>query len=465
MKKPPFHIPRCEHAQLLVNPRALYLLQQHGHPSHPVLRLPGAYADDGTVGYYYQLARQRIGDSKDYSILSDWYVTEGCQFEYIFTVVKCGQCPLCVESRQLDIVNRCRMESELYSTPAYCFCLTYDDKHLPGLRQEGPYRLLRLHRGQLHYPDVQLFFKRLRRLWDRKGLKHSIRYLVACEYGSRRGRPHYHVILWNNPYCADELHPYLHNQLKQDVFDAWSMMQWSSFSAPGAFGQAGDGAAAYAAKYAAKQQTYRLTHHLPPGYPPPSIHMSIGAGGIGRPFIERMRSYFHANPSADRLQWSSRHDGSFHWVRIGSYVKQVLWPSPSRQVPGQIKTAYRELCQVIPQAVRDGVLRSDYGRMLAHQLRPPHYPNLLPSLPRPRADGCHCSLYKAWKLNAIVWPVLEWFNNYLSAYLLEPVPVRLFEYYQYMAGLPQQVDQRGHLSGSLLSSREKQSVMKSRSTL
>ena len=460
MKKPPFHIPNCDHAQLLVNPRALYLLQQGGRPSHQVLRHPGAYSDPGTVGYYYQLANARLGNSTDYRQLADWYVQDNYgQFEYFFTVVKCGHCSLCLHHRQLDIVNRCRMESELYDAPPYCFCLTYDDAHLPGKRQDA----VPMPVGRIVYRDVQLWLKRLRRIWDRRGICHNIRYLVACEYGSKRRRPHYHVILWNNPLGADEWHPAQQHQLMKDIHDAWQMDSWHVFSQPDNFRPAGDGAAAYASKYALKQSTYRLTHHLPPEYPAPSMHMSIGHGGIGRPFIERFRLYFEANLTVDRLTWTSRHDGRVHWCRIGSYVNSVLHPSPSRQVPALVKQSYRELCSILEVGVRDAVLDPGYARFLSSALRPPHLPNLLPTLSGHLAR-CTCPLYKSWKAN-LLWQPLEWLNNYLSSYLIAPQPINLKSYYDYIAVQLSSSDRRGSLAGDAFRSDRDQAVLESKSRL
>lgn len=460
-KKPPFYIPNCEHPQLLVNPRALYLLQQGGRPSHQELRLPAAYADPETVPYYYHFSKLVLGQSKDYKRLAEYYVVglDGVQFEYVYTVAKCGRCPICGQSRTLDLVNRCKMESELYSSPCWCFCLTYDDKHLPGLRKGTEM----MPRGRILYQDVQRFFKRLRIAWDRAGVRHDIRYLVACEYGKKRHRPHYHVLLWNDPYAADEWHPYLWKRLREDIFQAWHMCHRDVFEDPNNFRQAGDAAAGYAAKYAAKQSQYRLSHHLPPGYPPPSLHQSIGHGGLGRPFIERFRAWHAQNPAADRLEWCSRHDGSYHWCTIGSYIKGVLHPSPTRQVPAAVKSAYRQLCDVLATAVADGAVIPGYARLLASSYRPPHLPNLLPSASRIRSL-CPCKLYRYYKL-AMIWPVLEWLKNYLESYLIEPVDISLSAYYGYMFSLRPKDDMRGHLAMDELTARKNQSMVESKARL
>lgn len=78
---------------------------------------------------------------------------------------------------------RVSLEALLYSSNCV-LTLTYDNEHLP----EG---------GLLCKRDLQLFIKRLR--------KHvgALRYFACGEYGSLKGRPHFHVIVFG--YCPDDL--------------------------------------------------------------------------------------------------------------------------------------------------------------------------------------------------------------------------------------------------------------------
>lgn len=103
--------------------------------------------------------------------------------EYIY--VPCGHCPECVRSRQNDIIQRTNLES-LESHLYFC-TLTYNDEHLPIL--DNPFR-----DGQsFAYADIthiQLLMKRLRN----HGLK--FRYLATSERGTKRGRPHFHIIFF-----------------------------------------------------------------------------------------------------------------------------------------------------------------------------------------------------------------------------------------------------------------------------
>ena len=104
---------------------------------------------------------------------------------HTYIYVPCGHCPECVRSRQNDIIQRTNLES-LESHLYFC-TLTYNNEHLPTL--DNPFRL-----GEsFTYADithVQLLMKRLRN----HGLK--FRYLATSERGTKRGRPHFHIIFF-----------------------------------------------------------------------------------------------------------------------------------------------------------------------------------------------------------------------------------------------------------------------------
>jgi len=70
-----------------------------------------------------------------------------------------------------------RSETALFVT------LTYDTKYVP-LTKNGLMSLNKRH--------IQTYMKRLRKLSDKK-----LKYYVCGEYGSKRDRPHYHMIIFN----------------------------------------------------------------------------------------------------------------------------------------------------------------------------------------------------------------------------------------------------------------------------
>lgn len=90
--------------------------------------------------------------------------------------IPCGQCAGCRLEKSRQWAIRCVHEASLHKEN--CFVtLTYDDAHLPAM-------------GSLHKPDLQKFFKRLRK---HKG---PFRYYACGEYGDTTQRAHYHACIF-----------------------------------------------------------------------------------------------------------------------------------------------------------------------------------------------------------------------------------------------------------------------------
>ncbi|QCQ85063.1 replication initiator protein [Blackfly microvirus SF02] len=94
--------------------------------------------------------------------------------------VPCGKCIPCLVNKRSDWCFRLEREHRV-SKSAMFVTLTYDEKHLRT-------------NGSLDKRDLQLFLKRLRR----RDESSRIRYYAVGEYGSRFGRPHYHLLLFNS---------------------------------------------------------------------------------------------------------------------------------------------------------------------------------------------------------------------------------------------------------------------------
>lgn len=89
----------------------------------------------------------------------------------------CGSCLACRYNQSRDWALRVELESLRYDINDIAFVtLTYDDEHLP-------------YYGSLQPAHLQAFIKRLRK----QGIR--FRYFACGEYGSIRGRPHYHLLL------------------------------------------------------------------------------------------------------------------------------------------------------------------------------------------------------------------------------------------------------------------------------
>lgn len=93
----------------------------------------------------------------------------------------CGRCVGCKLEKSRQWAMRCVNEYQT-SDFGYFITLTYSDDHLPK-------------DGSLCIRDLQLFFKRLRKKYDKSI---SFRYFYCGEYGSQTLRPHYHLLLFGD---------------------------------------------------------------------------------------------------------------------------------------------------------------------------------------------------------------------------------------------------------------------------
>lgn len=105
-----------------------------------------------------------------------------CTSQYI--PVPCGHCCECVQKKQNDTVQRTVVES--LNSYLYFLTLTYDNAHLPTMVSST---------GELFsyasVDDIQKCFKRVRKYFHV-----PFRYYAASERGSKKHRPHWHVLLF-----------------------------------------------------------------------------------------------------------------------------------------------------------------------------------------------------------------------------------------------------------------------------
>lgn len=98
--------------------------------------------------------------------------------------VPCGHCTECVQARQRNIVQRLQVE-ELTNHLFFC-TLTYNPQSLPVVMCSNGYQIPYAARR-----DVALMIKRLKK-FDAFG--RPFKYFYVSELGSKRGRPHFHLI-------------------------------------------------------------------------------------------------------------------------------------------------------------------------------------------------------------------------------------------------------------------------------
>lgn len=121
-----------------------------------------------------------------YHPLSAWHSASGVSFRPIIDScpikLPCGRCIGCRLERSRQWAVRLVHEKRFHEDSAF-ITLTYDEDHLP----EG---------GSLDVKHFQDFMKRLRR---RLGYT-KLRFFHAGEYGEKKGRPHYHAIIFGHSF-------------------------------------------------------------------------------------------------------------------------------------------------------------------------------------------------------------------------------------------------------------------------
>lgn len=218
--------------------------------------------------------------------------------------VPCGKCPKCAQNK----INSWsfRIEQEIYrghlrkmkgnyylfptSNPLFV-TLTYDNDHLP-LSESGKPTLCKRH--------VQLFLKKLRFHYA-KHSKKSIRYYCVGEYGTRFGRPHYHIIILNLD--LPELIPTCWEHGFTDV------------------GTLDAGGISYVLKYVSKPKRPKLCDTLQ--------EFSLCSKGLGLSYLSPSIVDYHHSDVSHCFVVSDRG----YKLPIPKYYKEKLYPSLSSESP------------------------------------------------------------------------------------------------------------------------------------
>lgn len=161
-----------------------------------------------------------------------------------FYPVPCGSCNYCKLKKAKLWAARCTLESTNWKYN-YFITLTYDDEHLP-LVDNYDHKLGSLEkRSNLVVRDLQLFFKRFRKLG------YKLKYLASGEYGTQTERAHYHLIVFTDRPL--QLKYYKLNENQDILFTSETISKlWPyGFNVVAEFTPA---TAAYVARYTLKKQ-------------------------------------------------------------------------------------------------------------------------------------------------------------------------------------------------------------------
>lgn len=175
----------CLSPSIIVNP--FYVRHTSDFPMlHIPTRKFFTYYNVSVFDFDYSLFNRRYNGVSSENINDFYAYNVSGETIPIYIEVDCWKCPECIKKRQSQILRRNYVEAACSELPVQFLTLTYDDSNLP---ENG-----------VSVDDVQKFFKRLRTNFLRTfGYNMDLRYSLFSEYGSLRGRPHYHVILFNYP--------------------------------------------------------------------------------------------------------------------------------------------------------------------------------------------------------------------------------------------------------------------------
>lgn len=115
----------------------------------------------------------------------------------------CGQCVGCRLAYARNWAVRCVLEAQQYEYN-YFVTLTYNDENLPctahyRFDKETGEVTEEFESHPLQPDDLTKFMKDLRRYYSYHYNHEGIRFFACGEYGDKKGRPHYHLILFNCP--------------------------------------------------------------------------------------------------------------------------------------------------------------------------------------------------------------------------------------------------------------------------
>lgn len=340
----------CENPVILVNHRLGYYLSiwKKFHTPNGITTLTTHVA-----AYYrysfpsYQFSPKKYGVTPEN--IDEYYVISPDGEMYpMYLQVPCGKCLLCRDKKKREWSFRAVCEN-VYSTSQPLFItMTYNNKHLPkyGVFKE----------------EVQCFMKRLRIKLDRNKIKHNIRYFAVGEYGSKSGRPHYHMILWNFPtdkfHCITSVLHFIENCWKVPVLDSEKKLQYNKDGSPitDSLGfclvkPCEQGAISYVMKYMRKQAV------LPQGCREVFFLSSRKNGGLGAQYARDQRAFYMKNPQCLTISVTDPYSGKEFTQTMPSYFKRMYYPSNSCILEKPVRDLFKQFCENI-------TLRMNYEKQL-----------------------------------------------------------------------------------------------------
>lgn len=291
---------KCLHPRIIVNPQLPQLLFKHRNYYFKGKKYYFASRNQFTSeNFIWAKFSLRFNDIsfEDVENCFVFSVSTGETFP-IYFVVPCGKCDICRDKKSNSFVERCFLESQVYDCLPWFVTLTYDNKNLPT---DG-----------VSVRDCQLFLKRLRINLQRSGFSFRIRYFLCSEYGHLKGRPHYHLILWN--INVKDIVNY--KKVRGIIQSSWS----KGFVCCRPVNLANDKAFYYTCKY------MRKLSDVPIGSNKCFSLSSRRNGGIGAPYIDAISSELRSSMNT-HFKIKDRFTGKIKDLHFSTYVLNRVFPS------------------------------------------------------------------------------------------------------------------------------------------
>ena len=122
-------------------------------------------------------------------VYTDVYIKE-------FIEIPCMKCQSCRLDYSKEWMQRCMLEQKMWDHNEM-LTLTYDEEHVPKNIGCDTSTGEVLEVNTLRKKDVEKFLKDLRRYWKHHYNEDNIRFYMCGEYGELKGRPHYHLLMFN----------------------------------------------------------------------------------------------------------------------------------------------------------------------------------------------------------------------------------------------------------------------------
>lgn len=131
----------------------------------------------------------------------------------LYLEIPCGHCGECIAVRQASYVQRCDLEA-MTGYPFFC-TLTYQNKYLPEYVVNDDF--------SVYYSDIEDVRNMIKRLRKDNSFGRPFRYFGVTELGSKRARPHVHILFFVQRYPDDNVYTpvNLEKVLYKEVLEHW----------------------------------------------------------------------------------------------------------------------------------------------------------------------------------------------------------------------------------------------------